>query len=97
MPRRESSGRPGHREGVLTAASLMVTGDAVDEAVELARAMPTLAVGLHVVLADGRRGVAAGPDRAAGRRRGAILPQPDPRRGSLDRQPRGTAGVGPRD
>jgi hopanoid biosynthesis associated protein HpnK len=43
-----------HREGLLTSASLMVTGDAVEEAVALARAVPTLAVGLHVVLADGR-------------------------------------------
>lgn len=43
-----------HREGILTAASLMVTGDAAGEAVALARAHPTLAVGLHLVLADAR-------------------------------------------
>jgi hopanoid biosynthesis associated protein HpnK len=43
-----------HREGVLTSASLMVTGEAVEEAVALARATPTLAVGLHVVAANGR-------------------------------------------
>ncbi|MGQ9768754.1 MAG: ChbG/HpnK family deacetylase, partial [Anaerolineae bacterium] len=43
-----------HREGILTAASLMVTGDAWQEAVELARANPTLAVGLHLVVSDGR-------------------------------------------
>lgn len=43
-----------HREGVLTSASLMVTGVAAAEAVEMARAMPTLAVGLHLVLSDGR-------------------------------------------
>jgi hopanoid biosynthesis associated protein HpnK len=42
-----------HREGVLTSTSLMVTGDAVEEAVELARQAPTLAVGLHLVLVDG--------------------------------------------
>ncbi len=48
-----------HREGVLTAASLMVTADAADEAVALARALPGLAVGLHVVLADGRPALAA--------------------------------------
>lgn len=45
--------RRAHEEGVLTSASLMVAGDAVDEAVELAREMPDLAVGLHVVLVDG--------------------------------------------
>lgn len=43
-----------HREGLLTSASLMVTGDAVEEAVALARETPTLAVGLHVVVANGR-------------------------------------------
>jgi hopanoid biosynthesis associated protein HpnK len=43
-----------HREGILTAASLMVAGDAWAEAVELARAMPTLAVGLHLVVSGGR-------------------------------------------
>src|SRR5207247_1217516 len=32
----------------------MVTGDAVEEAVQLARETPTLAVGLHLVLAQGR-------------------------------------------
>ena len=43
-----------HRQGVLTSTSLMVTGDAVDEAVAMAREAPTLAVGLHVVVAGGR-------------------------------------------
>ena len=43
-----------HRNGILTAASLMVTGDAVDDAVARARAMPALGVGLHVVLVEGR-------------------------------------------
>jgi len=43
-----------HREGVLTSASLMVTGDACDAAVALARAAPTLAVGLHLVVSAGR-------------------------------------------
>ena len=42
-----------HREGILTSASLMVAGSAAEEAVELARQTPTLAVGLHVVLVDG--------------------------------------------
>lgn len=43
-----------HRAGVLTSASLMITGDAAEEAVAIARATPTLAVGLHLVLADAR-------------------------------------------
>ncbi|MGA7614337.1 MAG: hopanoid biosynthesis-associated protein HpnK [Thermoanaerobaculia bacterium] len=42
------------REGVLTSASLMVTGDAVEEAVKIALRFPQLAVGLHVVVASGR-------------------------------------------
>ncbi len=43
-----------HERGVLTNASLMVTGDAFEEAVSLSRAHPTLAVGLHLVIIDGR-------------------------------------------
>jgi chitin disaccharide deacetylase len=43
-----------HQQGVLTSTSLMVTGDAFAEAVELAQANPKLAVGLHLVLTCGR-------------------------------------------
>jgi hopanoid biosynthesis associated protein HpnK len=43
-----------HREGVLSAASLMVAAPAAADAVARARAMPGLRVGLHLVLADGR-------------------------------------------
>lgn len=43
-----------HRDGVLTNASLMVNGAAFEEAVELARAQPSLSVGLHLVLVQGR-------------------------------------------
>ncbi len=43
-----------HQRGVLTSASLMVTGDAVNQAIELAKANPALAVGLHLVLGLGR-------------------------------------------
>lgn len=43
-----------HCRGVLTGASLMVTGEAAEEAVALAREHPTLAVGLHIVMVDGR-------------------------------------------
>jgi hopanoid biosynthesis associated protein HpnK len=39
-----------HTEGILTSASLMVNEPAFDEAVELARRTPTLAVGLHLAL-----------------------------------------------
>jgi len=42
-----------HKEGVLTSASLMVSGRAFKEAVELAREAPSLAVGLHLVVASG--------------------------------------------
>jgi len=49
-----------HRDGILTSASLMVTGDAVEEAVALARAHPRLAVGLHLVLVQGRPASAPG-------------------------------------
>ncbi len=43
-----------HREGILTSASLMVTGDAADEAVLMARENPSLAVGLHLALTNAR-------------------------------------------
>ena len=39
---------------MLTAASLMVSGDAAADAVQRARAMPSLGVGLHLVLVEGR-------------------------------------------
>lgn len=42
-----------HVEGILTAASLMVAGAAAADAVERAKRLPGLGVGLHVVLADG--------------------------------------------
>jgi hopanoid biosynthesis associated protein HpnK len=47
-----------HREGVLTSASLMVNGEAAQEAVELARQNPSLAVGLHLTVAVGRAALA---------------------------------------
>jgi hopanoid biosynthesis associated protein HpnK len=42
-----------HRDGILTAASLMVAGPAVADAVARARAMPRLRVGLHLTLVEG--------------------------------------------
>jgi len=42
-----------HREGILTAASLMVGASAAGDAIARARALPGLRVGLHLVLADG--------------------------------------------
>jgi hopanoid biosynthesis associated protein HpnK len=43
-----------HREGILTAASLMVNEPACTEAVALAKENPTLGVGLHLTLLCGR-------------------------------------------
>jgi len=43
-----------HREGILTSASLMVNGAAFEEAVALAKAHPTLSVGIHLVLVHGK-------------------------------------------
>lgn len=43
-----------HDRGILSAASLMVGAGAAAEAVDIARARPTLGVGLHLVLTDGR-------------------------------------------
>jgi chitin disaccharide deacetylase len=43
-----------HRRGVLTAASLMVGGPAAQDAIDRARKLPQLAVGLHIVVVEGR-------------------------------------------
>jgi len=43
-----------HRDGVLTAASLMVAAPAATDAIARARRLPSLRVGLHLVLSDGR-------------------------------------------
>jgi hopanoid biosynthesis associated protein HpnK len=43
-----------HREGVLSTASLMMGAEATADAVQRARSMPDLRVGLHVVLVNGR-------------------------------------------
>lgn len=42
-----------HRDGILEAASLMVAAPAAADAVRRARAMPTLRVGLHLVVIEG--------------------------------------------
>lgn len=43
-----------HREGVLTSASLVVAGEAAKEAIALAQESPSLAVGLHLTVTEGR-------------------------------------------
>jgi hopanoid biosynthesis associated protein HpnK len=43
-----------HLQGILSAASLMMGAPAVEDAVERTRTMPSLGVGLHVTLLDGR-------------------------------------------
>jgi chitin disaccharide deacetylase len=43
-----------HQEGILTTASLMVNGEAFDDAVESAHQNPGLGVGLHLTLVCGR-------------------------------------------
>ncbi|RDU97016.1 hopanoid biosynthesis-associated protein HpnK [Trinickia dinghuensis] len=53
-----------HREGVLKAASLMVGAPAAQDAVARARALPSLRVGLHLVLADGPATLPAAQIRA---------------------------------
>lgn len=42
-----------HTAGLLTSATLMARAAATDQAIEIARATPTLGVGCHVVLTDG--------------------------------------------
>lgn len=42
-----------HTEGILTSASLMIAAPAAKEALKMAKAHPTLKVGLHLVCVDG--------------------------------------------
>jgi predicted glycoside hydrolase/deacetylase ChbG (UPF0249 family) len=42
-----------HQAGVLTSATLMARASATNEAIEIARATPSLGVGCHIVLVDG--------------------------------------------
>jgi predicted glycoside hydrolase/deacetylase ChbG (UPF0249 family) len=42
-----------HRQGILTSTTLMATGDEFEHALELARATPTLDIGVHFVLVGG--------------------------------------------
>ncbi|KXV61614.1 PTS cellobiose transporter [Acetobacter senegalensis] len=42
-----------HREGVLSTASLMVAGPAAEDAVERAKRLPNLGIGLHLVVIEG--------------------------------------------
>ncbi len=58
-----------HRQGILTATTLMANGDAFDDAVRLAHENPRLDVGAHLVLIGG----------AALAKRGSELPQTVPR------------------
>ena len=43
-----------HRDGILTASTLMANGEAFDDAVRLARETPSLDIGCHLVLISGR-------------------------------------------
>ena len=43
-----------HRDGIITAASLMVGSPGIRGAVEIARRMPSLGVGLHLVMVEAR-------------------------------------------
>jgi predicted glycoside hydrolase/deacetylase ChbG (UPF0249 family) len=43
-----------HRDGILTATTLMANGAAFDHAIELARANPSLDIGCHLVLVGGQ-------------------------------------------
>jgi hopanoid biosynthesis associated protein HpnK len=49
-----------HRTGILTAASLMIAGEAAEDALIRARHMPKLGIGLHLVLVEGRPTLPAG-------------------------------------
>ena len=49
----------GHRRGIITSTSLLASGDAFDEAVALAKEVPTLGIGIHTALVGGLHPVCA--------------------------------------
>ncbi|MBL9128474.1 MAG: ChbG/HpnK family deacetylase, partial [Verrucomicrobiales bacterium] len=59
-----------YRDGILTTASLMVTGEACAEAVAMARDHPGLGVGLHLTLVHGTPALAASIRSGVARRDG---------------------------
>src|SRR5205085_5779357 len=69
-----------HRDGILTAATLMANGAAFEDALDLARQTPSLDIGCHLVLIGGRSLVtqkplpATVPQLAAALARRAICP-----------------------
>lgn len=67
-----------HREGILTSTSLMVAGASAAEAVARARDVPTLGVGLHLVLVQGSAvhdgAVDSGLARPSGSFREQVIP-----------------------
>ncbi len=44
----------GHENGILSAASIMVSGNAFDESIRIAQKYKKLSIGLHVTLCDGK-------------------------------------------
>ncbi len=50
-----------HRNGVLTSTTLMANGNAFDDAVRLARETPTLDIGCHLVIVQGRSLISGHP------------------------------------
>jgi chitin disaccharide deacetylase len=50
-----------HRNGILTAATMMANGAAFEDAVRLARATPTLDLGVHLVLVSGHSVITGKP------------------------------------
>ena len=50
-----------HQQGILTATTLMANGEAFDDAVRRARAVPSLDIGCHLVLVGGRSLLTAKP------------------------------------
>ncbi|MEO8595024.1 MAG: ChbG/HpnK family deacetylase [Candidatus Solibacter sp.] len=62
-----------HRQGILTATTLMATGDAFEDAVRLARETPSLDIGCHLVLIGNRSLITGAPFPATPGRLAAAL------------------------
>ncbi len=65
-----------YKQGILTSASLMVTGDAFEDALQRIPRLPGLSVGLHLVLSEGKPALPPGEIPHLVNRQGRFIASP---------------------
>jgi predicted glycoside hydrolase/deacetylase ChbG (UPF0249 family) len=82
-----------HTTGILTSVSLLIGAEHAEEAVEFSRSHPSLGVGLHLCLVDGRPVAPAGRIAALTDPTGTLPPNPFALSARLARRPEAKAAV----